>query len=340
MKAQTKCGILIANLGSPDSPSVSDVGRFLREFLMDPYVITVPWPIRFLLVKALIVPLRKKRSAKNYHDIWNGELGPLRKYTFTLTGAIAKQINVPIAVGMRYGNPGLDVAIKQLGQIEELFVVSLYPQHADSTRTTISKKIERTCKVKRLRMLRPFSDNEEFLRISREHLNQHLNDDIEHVLFSFHSLPVNHITKADPTRSHCMKTPDCCHLESIAHQYCYRHQCVLTTKALSSDLSIPFTQTYQSRLGNLEWLQPYTVDVVKRLGESGLKRIAICCPSFIIDNLETLSEIAIEAKGTFLQHGGEELQLIPALNDSAELVDLFVSWLNEPELMFEDLLVS
>ena len=339
MSTKDKRGILIANLGSPDSPAEPDVARFLREFLMDPYVVSLPWLLRAVLVRTIVVPTRKSRSAANYRAIWTDKLGPLRGLTEKLAKCIAAKVDMPVAVGMQYGNPSLRSALQQLEGIEDLLVIGLYPQHADSTRTTIAEKITRVSSGRKIRLLKPFHHNEGFLEISKDHLVGHLDDDVEHLLLSFHSLPVSHLTKADPTRSHCMKRNDCCQIDSTAHPFCYRHQCIKTAEALGEYVKIPVTLTYQSRLGRLKWLEPFTVDKLKTLAESGVKKVAVACPSFVIDNLETLSEIAIEARDTFRMYGGTKLQLVPALNCSPALVNLFVSWIDSPEEMFEELTV-
>lgn len=337
MSAPNRRGILIANLGSPDSPNESDVSKFLREFLMDPHVVNLPWLLRALLVYAVVVPTRTKTSAANYRSIWDCEAGPLRDLTNKLSDAIASALNVPTVVGMRYGTPSLESAMRELDDVEDLLVISLYPQHADSTRTTIAEKIVSESGNRRVSLLRPFYQRPDYMHVLRTHLHKHLQDDAEHLLMSFHSLPVSHLKKADTTGAHCMKTDNCCAVSSEAHAYCYRHQCIRTAQMLGEGLGIPTTITYQSRLGRLEWLEPSTVDVLAELAGAGVRKVAVACPSFVVDNLETLSEIAIEAKDVFRQNGGETLQLIPALNESKDLVDLFVSWISNPDGMFEEL---
>ena len=303
---------------------------------MDRHVVNLPWILRALLVYAIVVPFRAKNSASNYHDIWNCEGGPLRSLTIKLSGAVKSALKLPTVVGMRYGNPSLRSALRALDEVDELLVINLYPQHADSTRTTIAEYIVSETQGRRIRLLRPFYQREDYIQVLRTHLDRHLEHDVEHLLMSFHSLPTSHIRKADPTQAHCLRVPHCCEIDSAAHALCYKHQCTKTAELLSDGIGIPATLTYQSRLGRLKWLEPSTVGVLEQLAKAGVKKVAVTCPSFLVDNLETVSEIAIEARDLFRRNGGDSLQLIPSLNDSPELVDLLVSWVNEPDEMFED----
>lgn len=317
----TSRGILIANLGSPDSPSRGDVRRFLREFLSDPYVIGLPSPLRQLLVRGLIAPFRSKSTAEGYKSIWHTPEGPLRRYTRLLAEAIGEVTQVPTVSVMRYGNPSVTEGLERLGDVDEVVLVPLFPQHADSTRTTVIEHTFNLIGNARLRVVAPFYNEPEYQRVLTEHTLDNLGIDMEHLLISFHSLPVSHVVKADPTGEHCLRTPNCCETPSPAHLTCYRRHCLQTAVGLGSQLAIPHSVSFQSRIGRTKWLAPYTSDEILRLARQGIKRLAVVCPAFTVDNFETLEEIGIRATESFKRAGGEELQLVPCLNTNLDWVE-------------------
>ena len=253
--------LLLVNLGTPRSPSVRDVRRYLNEFLMDPHVLNLPWPLRRLVVSGFILPFRPRRSAAAYASIWDeGGLpngSPLLRHTQALGAALGEQCAMPCAVAMRYGEPSIAGAVQRLAAngCTELLLVPLFPQHADSTRTTAIEAVRgRLPAHMQLEVLPPFYDREDYIDCQAELIERHLPPDWDHLLLSYHGLPERHITQADPTGSHCLANPDCCERASAAHATCYRHQCYATATALTARLGLDAERvsvSFQSRLGRL-----------------------------------------------------------------------------------------
>ena len=328
--------VLLVNLGTPRSPSVRDVRAYLNEFLMDPHVLNLPWLLRRLVVSAFILPFRPRRSAAAYASIWddggqpNGS--PLLRHTEALGEALRERCDLPCAVAMRYGEPNIADAVHGLAAkgCEEVMLVPLFPKHADATRTTAIKAVRGHLPAHiRLRVLPPFYDREDYVECQADLIERHLPSEWDHLLLSYHGLPEKHITQADPTGSHCLANPDCCEYPSEAHATCYRHQCYATATALTARLGLDaerVTVSFQSRLGHLPWLKPYTDRVLADLPGLGVRRLAVYCPSFVADNLETLEEIGIQGRETFQEAGGESLTLIPCLNASPDWVNALARW--------------
>ena len=269
-------GFLLINLGTPRSPSTKDVRSYLNEFLMDPYVIDAPWPIRRLIVSGFILPFRPKQSAHAYASIWTPEGSPLLTYSENLVQALTEQICEPIALAMRYGQPSIDQGVQALCAkgVKEIVVLPLYPQHADSTITTSIAAAQAaipqgvSCSV-----VPPFYDHPAYRQALASTARAALPEHFDHVLMSYHGLPERHLTKADPTGGHCLQSEDCCSKPSPAHAVCYRHQSFVTAHNLAADLGLTnqqYTISFQSRLGRLPWLQPYTDHVLAELPEQRL----------------------------------------------------------------------
>lgn len=339
----TKHGVLLANLGSPDNPDVPSVRRYLNQFLMDPYVIQLPWLLRRLIVGLFVLPFRPKRSAAAYRSIWTDRGSPLIALSRDLLGAVQEKTRVPLALGMRYGNPSIESGILELAAmpgIGEIFFVPLYPHYADSTVTTSVREAQRVIthhrlKV-RLRVIAPFYNNPDYLDALVASAGDRLANlgEVDHVLFSFHGLPELHVTRADPTGSHCLKVADCCRVPSPAHATCYRHQVLETTRLFVERTGLPadrYTVTFQSRLGRAKWLEPSTEETLKALAGKGVKNVLVLCPAFITDCLETLEEIEIQGNEVFREAGGESLTLIPCLNDHPAWVNTLVRWAETPD---------
>lgn len=324
-------GILLANLGSPDACDAGAVRRYLDEFLMDPYVMDVPWPLRRLIVSAFILPTRPRRSAAAYREIWRDEEpgSPLVHYTEALAACVRTLTDDPVAVGMRYGSPGLADAVAALRDTDEIFLVPLYPQHADSTRTTTINRVRELAGVP-VRVMPPFFRKRAFIDGVAARLRATMGRD-DHVLFSYHGLPERHLTKADPTGTHCLRRQDCCETTSRAHETCYRHQCRETTRALVGKLALErYSMAFQSRLGRLPWLRPYTDEVLAELPGQGIRHLTVACPAFTADNLETLEEIGIRGRETFLEAGGASFRLAPCLNDDPDWARAIAGWCEDP----------
>jgi ferrochelatase len=340
----TRTGVLLINLGTPDAPTPEAVGRYLREFLMDRLVIDVPAPLRWFLVNIMIVPRRKVQSAKAYQKVQLPGGSPLRVYTRALADKVAERLGAvdgryEVEYAMRYGNPSIDSALEELNSkdVKRVIVMPLYPQYAESSFETAvveTKKRARELKIAdRLLILPPFYNRSDFIAaVARRVADGRKEGATEHILFSFHSLPVKHVQRLDQTRRHCLIKADCCDEISAVNRNCYRAQCVYTARAIARQLGLrndEFTISFQSRLGRAEWLGPNTEQVLVDLAHRGVKRIAVSCPSFIADCLETLEEIGIRGRATFIAAGGEELRLIPSLNSEPAWVETIANWIRE-----------
>lgn len=331
-------GYLLVNLGTPASTEVADVRAYLGEFLTDPYVINLPTPLRQILVRAVILPFRPKRSAEAYGKIWDaagpGTGSPLLHYSQALHQALRTDLgDAPCELAMRYGTPGIDAALDRLlGMgVRRLKLLSLYPQHADSTRqTTIEAVARRLPDEVTLEVVPPFFDDPDYLRVQADIIRRHLPGQWDHLLLSYHGLPEAHLKRADPTGNHCLASEHCCETPSPAHATCYRHQVRVTSAGLASNLGLTSDQwsvSYQSRLGRLPWLAPYTDQVLAELPERGVRHLAVACPAFVADNLETLEEIGMAGRELFLEAGGESFTLIPCLNAEPAWVSVLTGWL-------------
>jgi len=329
-------GILLVNLGTPASCSTPAVRRYLKDFLMDPYVLDVPWPLRKLIVSGFILPFRPRRSAEAYSKIWDhagpGTGSPLLHYSRNLAAAAREQLAVPCELAMRYGEPSLAGAVARLRSqgVTELLLVPLYPQFADSTCTTTVKAVEKLLGDQMtLQVLPPFYARQDYTAALTASVREHLPAEWDHLLLSYHGLPERHITRADPTGQHCLASPDCCRTPSPAHATCYRHQCLRTSELLAEGLQIGaerYTVSFQSRLGRLPWLQPYTDQTLAGLPARGVRHLVVACPAFVADNLETLEEIGMSGRDTFMDAGGETFTLVPCLNDRADWIEALAGW--------------
>ncbi|HEY8397067.1 MAG TPA: ferrochelatase [Flavihumibacter sp.] len=320
-----KLGVLLMNLGSPDSTAVKDVKRYLDEFLMDERVIDLPYWRRVLLVRGIIVRFRAPKSAKAYESIWTKEGSPLIVLTRKLQEALQEQIDEPVEICMRYGNPSpkqaYDKLLSEHPDLEEVILVPMYPHYAMSSYETAVEYAKLQHKEGgyrfKLTIVPPYYDEPNYLEALAESMQPYLQQEYDHLLFSYHGVPERHIHKGDITGNHCLKVGNCCDVDSPAHQYCYRHQCWVTSKKVAALLNIPdgkWSMSFQSRLGRDEWLKPYTAVRLEELPNQGVKKLAVACPAFISDCLETLEEIAEEGKETFLHAGGESFTMIPCLN--------------------------
>ena len=324
-----KIGYLLINLGTPDSPEVKDVRRYLGEFLMDPHVLDVPWALRALIVNAFILPFRPKDSAEAYSKIWTPEGSPLLVKSQALADKLHERLGAPVALSMRYGKPAIADGLQVLhdSRVTQVCIVPLYPHYADSTITTsVKAAMERMPAGMQGDVIPPFYQAPEHTKAWGENIRKHLPEKWDHLLFSYHGLPERHLTKADPTDQHCLKQNNCCNVDSVAHKTCYRHQVMVTSQEIARYLDIEESRhsvSFQSRLGRIPWLTPYTDQVLKQMPSQGIKRVAVACPAFVVDNLETLEEMGMQGEETFLEAGGESFTLIPCINDD----DLWVEGL-------------
>lgn len=333
-----KKGVLLVNLGSPDSPEPKDVKTYLGEFLMDERVIDVPLWARTLIVKGIILNTRPKASAAAYKKIWWKEGSPLIVISERLKEKIQKQIELPVALAMRYGSMSIKKGLQELVDkgVEDVFLIPLYPQFAMATTETILVLAEEMRQAHfphlKIESLPAFYYKPEYIEVLSASISKHLKGkDFEHLLFSYHGVPERHIKKSDVTKSHCKINENCCVTPSKAHQYCYRHQCLEVTRLVAKKLNLKegtYSTSFQSRLGFDPWLQPYTDRTIERLGEKGIKNMAIVTPAFVSDCLETLEEIAMEGMEIFHEMGGQSFTTIPCLNDDDPWASLLSKWIN------------
>jgi ferrochelatase len=320
----TDHALLLVNLGSPASTEVADVRRYLNQFLMDPYVIDLPWPVRRLLVSLILIK-RPAQSAHAYASIWWPEGSPLVVLSRRLQQAMQDQWrHGPVELAMRYGQPSIESALLRLADqgIQQVTLAPLYPQFADSTVTTVIEEAKRVLRAHnlnlRIAVLPPFYDQPEYLDALVDSAKPYVQQPFDHLLLSFHGLPERHLHKLDPS-GHCLKGAECCRTASpevLAH--CYRAQCLRSAAAFASRLGLgpeQWSVSFQSRLGRAKWIEPYTENRLDELGKQGVKKLLVMCPAFVADCIETLEEIGDRGLEQFQAAGGESLQLVPCLND-------------------------
>jgi ferrochelatase len=339
MAKTEKRGIVLMNLGSPDSTELKDVRNYLMDFLMDGRVIDYPYLFRKILVGGIIVPTRAPKSAEAYKTIWTKEGSPLIVFTKQLQLALQLQVNEPVEIAMRYGNPSMEYAYENLLKrnpgIDEVIAIPLYPHYAMSSYETAVEYAREIYAEKKytfkLTFIKPYYNEVNYIKALAENMRPYLQQDFDHLLFSYHGVPGRHIKKSDPTGNHCLTMNDCCNVLSVSHSTCYRHQVFTTTKLITEKLNIPannFSISFQSRLGK-GWLQPFTDIRLEEMPKEGIKKLLIVCPAFVSDCLETLEEIAVRGKESFMNAGGESYTMIPCLNTNPLWVDTLKKWISD-----------
>ncbi|MEO0571515.1 MAG: ferrochelatase [Bacteroidota bacterium] len=334
-------GVLLVNLGSPDSPTKKDVKPYLDEFLMDERVIDAPYFLRNLLVRGIILNTRPKKSAKAYSKIWWDEGSPLIIISKRFQKKVQQHTQLPVALGMRYGSGSIKEGLQELHEkgVDEVLLVPLYPHYAMSSYETVVVKAleQQTIYFPNMHIttMPAFYKNKEYIKVLSKSIAEGLEGfEYDHILFSYHGIPERHIRKSDPTRFHCKIDGQCCKVNSVAHHTCYRHQCYGTTDLVVEELGLDSRQTstsFQSRLAGDPWLKPYTDYEFERLAEEGKTRLAVITPAFVSDCLETLEEIAMEGEEEFKEAGGESYKHIPCLNDRDDWVKLMADWIADWE---------
>ncbi len=332
-------GILLVNLGSPASTAVKDVASYLNEFLMDERVIDLPWLGRRILVSGLILTGRPKRSAEAYSKIWGPDGSPLVQISRQLRDQVQLRTELPVELGMRYGEPSILSGLKALRarNADAVRLIPLYPHYAMSSFETVVVKVKQVMAEMGwqvpLSVLPPFYNHPRYIASLVASAQESLKWDYDHVLFSYHGIPLRQVLKVDPTGSHCVNEPEgfppCCRKPSQAHLYCYRHQVMETTEAFVKAAGIPsdkYSIAFQSRLGRTPWLRPYTDFELPRLAAEGKKKVLILSPSFVSDCLETLEELGIRGVELFTEAGGDELRPVPCMNLHPDWIKTLVDW--------------
>jgi protoporphyrin/coproporphyrin ferrochelatase len=316
--------VLLVNLGSPNSPSVSDIRKYLRAFLMDGRVLDAPYPIRFGIVHFMILPFRSKRSAEAYHKIWRPEGSPLIVTSRKVQADLQHRLRIPVELAMRYQNPSINHAVKKLraADVKKLLLIPMFPHYAMSSYETavdrVARLLSKVAPKISLSVMAPFYEHPDYIRALVGSAADYLKQPYDHLLFSFHGIPERHLHKSDPTSCHCLTTQECCAGTSLVHDTCYRAQCLKTVRAFAQSAGLPddkFSIAFQSRLGRDPWLKPYTDHVLQTLARTGKRKLLVMCPAFVADCLETLEEIGLRGRQSFRDAGGEELTLIPCLNE-------------------------
>lgn len=318
--------VLLLNLGSPKSTSVADVSRYLNEFLGDERVIDKPDSafLRSLLVKRIIIPKRVENSAHAYGKIWTEEGSPLIATSIRSRDALRGTAACPVEVAMNYGEPSIGAALRSLAAagIDRLLLFPQYPHYAMSSWETVVVKTRREAAAiapsMQIESVMPYYGDADYIEALVESARPYLAKPHDHLLFSYHGIPVRHLTKADSSRAHCQVVPDCCKVASPAHATCYRAQVTRTTELFAARAGLDprrYSISFQSRLVGEPWLEPFTDFELERLAKAGKKRLLIITPAFITDCLETLEEIRMAGSEMFLRSGGESFEHIPCLND-------------------------
>lgn len=332
-------GILLINLGTPAAPTEGAVRSYLAEFLNDPRVLDIPAVPRALLLYGAILPFRPRQSAHAYRKIWTPQGSPLLVAGEALAEALRAKVQAPVALAMRYGQPSIRAGLESLTRagVDVVVAAPLFPQYSSAaTGSAIEKLLHEAARlynVPAIRVVAPFYDHPAFLRAfaagTRDRLHQFRAD---HVLMSFHGLPVRQVRKGDPSGAHCYRSSGCCDAVGAANAYCYRAQCYATARGLARELTLEegrWEVAFQSRLGRVPWIEPYADRRVVELAQRGVKRLAVACPAFVADCLETLEEIGLRARESFLAHGGEAFELLPCPNAHPAWVDALAQLLEE-----------
>jgi ferrochelatase len=324
--------VFLVNLGSPASPGVADVRRYLREFLGDERVIDLPAPLRWLLLEGIVLRTRPKKSAHAYASIWTPDGSPL----MTTSGNVRRRLSAaigddtPVYLAMRYGQPSIAEVVARIAAdgITDLLLIPQYPHYAMSSWETVVVRVEeeirrQSCPVN-LTCIEPFFADPDYIEALHAVTEPYLREPHDHVLFSFHGVPLRHLRKYGCTRGRAANACDCCPPGTPSRTTCYRAQVVATTRALAARAGLPperYSISFQSRLAGEPWCQPFTDAELARLPGAGVKRLLVLCPAFVADCLETLEEISVAGKETFLAAGGESFRQVPCLNDHSAYIE-------------------
>lgn len=326
-----KIGVLLVNLGTPDSPATKDVRKYLREFLMDGRVIDIPLITRFFLVNGIIAPFRAPKSAKEYAKLWEDRGSPLKFNGYDVRDLLQESLgdSYKVSLGMRYQSPSIEEALNELKSenVKQIIVIPLFPQYASASTGSVSEKVNKLVSkwqiIPSVSHINQFMDHPKFLEAFANNGKALMeNQEYDHVIFSYHGLPERQIKKGSVGQQCQLGT--CCNKLHEKNRYCYRAQCFYTSRELAKRLGLKeggYTTTFQSRLGKDPWVKPYTDEVLTELPGKGIKKVLVYSPAFISDCLETTLEVGEEFKGDFLEAGGEVWDLVPSLNTSKTWIE-------------------
>ncbi len=332
--------VLLVNLGSPDSTSTPDVRRYLKEFLSDDRVLDTWKPLQQFVLNCFILPTRPAKSAEAYKKVWTEEGSPLIVTSKNLQKLLQEKIEPSVELAMRYGTPSIPDTIERMKSngVKNVFLIPLYPHYAMSSYETVVVKVmeEVAARAPEMKVTtqQPFYNDPSYIEALYKSAKPYLEDEYDHLLFSYHGIPNRHLNKADSSKGHCNVVKDCCTTCSPAHATCYRHQVTKTTELFVKRAGIPddkWSMSFQSRLGREPWLMPYTDHVLEELPKEGIKKLVVMTPAFVSDCLETLEEIAMEGKAEYLKAGGEKFTAIPCMNEHPAwiqfMADKSMEWL-------------
>jgi ferrochelatase len=340
MNSKGKIGVLMVNLGTPDSPGRYDVYRYLKQFLLDKRVIDIPWIFRQFLVRGFIAPFRSGSSSKLYKKLWTENGSPLLYYGERLVEGLREQLgedDYVVELAMRYQNPSIDSALEKLNKqnIRELIVFPLFPHYASASTGSVHEEVMRLVgkqlAIPNIKMINSFYDNEDMVDVFVKNARQFDLDSYDHIIFSYHGLPQSQLKKTDNC-NHCLKVEGCCNAITEKNQFCYSAQCHATSFLIADKLNLDrakYTISYQSRLGPDPWVQPYTIKVLEELANKGAKRLLVFSPAFVSDCLETIIEITDEYQEEFEEFGGEHIDLVPSLNDDPDWISGVVKMIKD-----------
>lgn len=328
-----KKGVLLVNLGTPDSAATPDVRKYLNEFLMDGRVIDISPVSRAILVRGIIVPFRAPKSAKLYREIWSDETGsPLLHYSLMQQRLLQQRLGdeYMVELAMRYQSPSIEAALERLKNalVSEIKVIALFPQYASASTGSVYEKVMKLVSqwptIPNISFTNSFHDNPLMIEAFAQNALKHQPQTYDHILFSFHGLPQRQMVKSDHTHNHCLKSTDCCQTLTDTNKFCYSAQSYDTARLIATKMGIgknQYTVCFQSRLGNDPWVQPYTSQVIADMAAQGKKRLLVLCPAFVADCLETVYEVSVEYHEEFKAKGGEHVQLVESLNDNPLFID-------------------
>ena len=326
-----KKGLLLINLGTPDDPGYLAVFKYLRQFLMDPKVITVPYILRFILVSLIIVPFRAFSSGRIYKKIWTENGSPLIVNTSALADKVSKKVpNIEVEFAMRYQSPSIEDKLKKLisQNLDEIIILPLFPQYSTATTGSVFDEISRVLKKQSvtpsIKFINQFYEQESFIDSWEDKLKSFDVDKYDHILFSYHGLPTKAVD--DIYDDSLCADNNCENKITNENKFCYKATCYETTRLIASRFNLPsekYTVSFQSRLTK-NWIEPFTDEVLEDFPSKGIKNILVLSPAFTADNLETLYEIDDEYKELFIENGGKSLTMVPSLNDSSKWADSIV----------------